>query len=307
MHTIASTWHSSIMAFDAFMPHYEQHTRARLQRDGLCYAWLPLLRSAGAGDRPLSSARLTALTPYVANARRRELIAAVQGEGLLEVTDGSVFQLTPRGRQSLYAYFDTAHSALGAIHALPEAQMEDLAGLLARIVAAAERLPLPRLKENLRSSRATDPGLLAPAAVRIDQYLTDLMHFRADAHFASWHAYGVDGRTWEAFTYIWRNQANTPADLAEALAQRGHDEAAYTEAVQLLLQKGWVERAAGRWQVAATGRALREVAEMVTDRLFFAAWKGLNETELRRLDDLLLALTDSLKAQGVPEPVLDAA
>ena len=139
--------------------------------------------------------------------------------------------------------------------------------------------------------------------MRVDQYLTDLMHLREDAHLATWQVYDVDGRSWEAFTYIWRDEANTPSALAERLVLRGYVEEDYAAAIRLLLNKGWIEQAAGRWQVTGSGRALREVAEMVTDRLFFAGWRALTQAELERLNELLINLSRKLQ-QAQPAAIL---
>jgi hypothetical protein len=57
------------------------------------------------------------------------------------------------------------------------------------------------------------------------------------------------------------------------------------------------------WQITANGRALRDVSEMVTDRLFFAPWRTLNENEVERLSELLINLQHSLQqTETIPLP-----
>ena len=91
--------------------------------------------------------------------------------------------------------------------------------------------------------------------------------------------------------------------LAEKLAQRGYNEEDYAEAIRLLLDKGWIEQAVGRWQITGNGRALRDVSEMVTDRIFFAGFRALNDRELERLNELLVNLSQRLQQdESAPHP-----
>ncbi len=296
-------WNHGIEAMNAFSPFYREQALSNFNQHQARHAWLPLLRTAGVSPAPLAADRFAALTPYFAGRRRQEMLEQALQRGLLAADQPGRYRLTAPGRTALSAFFDFAQAAIADAPVLPRPQMEELAALLRRIVLSTEKLPLPQSKANLASSRWTDPGPQAPPAVQVDQYLTDLLYFREDAHLYSWQAYGVDGRTWEAFTHIWRDKANTPSELADLLAARGYDEEDYASAIRHLLNKGWIEQAAGRWQVTGSGRALRDVAEMVTDRLFFSAWRVLSEAELDRLNTLLVDLARSLQEAALtPAP-----
>lgn len=287
-------WTQVEQAMNALAPFYQDQAVADLQKLEANHAWLPLLKTAGTTPAPLSAEQFATAVPYTASRQRHEMLQEAVARGLLAVDRAGRYRLTEHGKKVLAAFFDSAQAAIAAVPALPAAEMEELVALLERVVLAVERSPLPREKSNFAASRWTDPGPDAPLTVRADQYMTDLMHFRQDAHIASWNAYGVDGIAWETFTLIWRNQANTTADLAHILSSRGHDEADYAAALRLLADKGWIEQAAGRWQISGSGQALRDVAEMVTNRLFFAAWRVLGEIELCRLSELLVSLSRGL-------------
>jgi len=288
-------WQHIMQTMNAFTPFYHDQAVYNLRQARARQRWLPLLKTAVATSSPLTAGSLATSIPYTAEREYHEMLDGALKRGLLAEEGPIGYRLTEQGKDALAAFFNCAQAAIAGAPVLPQEQMDELASLLLRIVLATERLPLPHLKMNFESSRWTDPGPQAPAPVRVDQYLTDLVYFRDDAHLSSWQAYGVDGRTWEAFTLIWRDQANSPADLAERLSQRGYNEEDYTEAVQLLLDKGWIEQALGRWQLSANGRALRDVSEMVTDRLFFAPWRTLDERELERLNELLINLNQQLQ------------
>ena len=299
-------WNHILQTMNAFAPFYRQQANCNLRKLQARHVWLPLLKTAGVTPAPLTVETFVASTPYIASHRRRAMLDDALDHGLLAADKPSRYRLTNQGKRALSAFFDCAQEAIAAAPVLPDAQMEQLAELLERIVLATERLPLPRSKTNFESSRWTDPGPQAAPAVRVDQYLTDLMHFREDAHLASWQAYDIDGRSWEAFTYIWRDEANTLSDLAERLARRGYNEDDYARAVHDLRNKGWIEQAAGRWQISASGRALRGVAEMVTDRLFYAGWQVLDEADLHRLNTLLINLSRRLTQAQIEDQNLAA-
>jgi hypothetical protein len=132
---------------------------------------------------------------------------------------------------------------------------------------------------------------------QIDQCLDYLNAFRDDAHLAAWQPYGVSGHAWEAFTFVWRGDAHTAAELAEKLPRRGHSAPAYAEALSDLAGRGWVEETSDgyAYRITEKGRTLRQQAEEATDRYFFAPWTSLNNVEIAQLHTLLTRLRDSLQ------------
>ncbi|MDY7042442.1 MAG: MarR family winged helix-turn-helix transcriptional regulator, partial [Chloroflexota bacterium] len=150
-------------------------------------------------------------------------------------------------------------------------------------------------------SRWTDPGENASGAARTDQYLTDLYCFRDDAHLAAWRRHDVSGHIWEALTFLWRGDARTAEELAEKLPRRGHSVEAYTEALDDLAGRGWIEETPDGYQSTAQGRALRQEAEDATDRYFFAPWACLNDAEKIQLHTLLTRLRDNLQKMAESE------
>jgi DNA-binding MarR family transcriptional regulator len=184
---------------------------------------------------------------------------------------------------------------------LSDEELEDLVELLGRIVHTTDDLPTPALKANFNYSRWTDPGQDAPAVIRIDQYATDLLRYRDDAHIGAWHHLGVSGPAWEALTFIKQeDDVNTADALAERL-NRGYDADDYKAAVQELVAKGWVRAENGHFVATDKGAEIRETAEVETDRLFYQGWATLSDAEVDKLDDLLGRLNDKLNAQALVE------
>jgi DNA-binding MarR family transcriptional regulator len=164
------------------------------------------------------------------------------------------------------------------------------------VVQASLAAPEPAAKPTLLTSRHTDPGSGAAPAARIDQYLTDLLHYRDDAHQAAWQPVGVSGPAWEILTLIWRGEAQTIEELRARLERRGHTAEAYSQYLHGLIGRGWVAEQSGRFEITDAGRALREQAEETTNRLFYAPWAGLTERELEELRGLLVHLRDTAPA-----------
>ena len=65
--------------------------------------------------------------------------------------------------------------------------------------------------------------------------------------------------------------------------------------VQELARRGWADDASGNIQIAAAGKQVRAEVEAETERLFFAPWSCLNESELEELSSLANQLRDGLK------------
>jgi hypothetical protein len=174
--------------------------------------------------------------------------------------------------------------------------MRRLAGLLRRLVESSAAASAPADKSHLHASRRTDPGAEVSLAAQLDQYLTDLNAFRDDVHIAAWQPTGVDGPTWEALTLVWRGEADTPEALAEKLAGRRLEPAAYAAALRSLAERQWVAERAGAYSATEQGRTIRQQVEDETDRMFYEPWGCLDDGEAQELRSLLSQLGDRARA-----------
>ncbi|MEP7188800.1 MAG: hypothetical protein ABI901_06405, partial [Roseiflexaceae bacterium] len=174
----------------------------------------------------------------------------------------------------------------------PAGDTAQLNQLLRRLVDATLAAPAPAEKLELHASRLTDPGARGAAAALTDQYLTDLVRFRDDAHQAAWQPHGVGGPTWEALTMIWRGEAYSPDTLAKLLERRAQPPQVYIDAIHTLVERGWIAQHGESYRVTDRGAALRQAAEEATDRLFYAPWSCLSEAEIEELRGLLTQLRD---------------
>jgi DNA-binding PadR family transcriptional regulator len=288
-------WSLAEETMRAFGPFYRAAMQNAIQDSGATLDnWFGLSLARASDPAPFTVGRFHALFPYTAQERFAQTLDALAQLELLERVGEDAYRLTDLGRRAVEDVYEAAQQGLEAIEPLPADEMERLNGLLHRLVEATLDAPEPAEKGAIACSRWTDPGESASGSVLTDQYLTDLLRFRDDAHLAAWKPYDVSGHAWEALTFIWRGEAGTAEELAEKLPYRGHSAEAYAEALGDLVDRGWVEKAADGYRVTEKGDALRREAEDATDRYFFAPWACLDVNEKNQLHDLLTRLKKAL-------------
>src|SRR5512135_1074646 len=284
-------------ATQAFGEHYRAASRAALAEAGLqgsdwfwafiSYTHEPALISVNHLQKTIA--------PYSHPDTIRRALAEAASRGFLQPIDPDTYQLTPNGRHAIARFFQATGAALASLPTiLPDEEMAQLVTLLNKVVAATEAAPAPQAKPLFRASRRTDPGLNAAAAVRIDQFVTDLQYYREDAHLAAWQKYEVDGHVWETFTHLWKDAPLTLADIIERTKARGYTAEASADAIQELIDQGWVTRDELNYRLSAVGSVLRQEAEQDTDRNFSVGWLALNEVEAETLRQLLAQLSTRL-------------
>ena len=288
-------WSLAEETMRAFAPFYQDAMRNAIQDSGATRDnWFGLSLARGSDPAPFTVGRFHALFPYTAQEQFVGTLEALAQLELLERVGEDVYRLTDLGRRAVEEVYAAAHQGLETIEPLPADEMERLNDLLYRLVEATLGAPEPEEKWAMAYSRWTDPGEGASGSVLTDQYLTDLLRFRDDAHLAAWKPYDVSGPAWEALTFIWRGEASAAEELAEKLPYRGHAAEAYAEALGDLVDQGWVEKTADGYRVTEKGNVLRQEAEDATDRYFFAPWACLDVNEKHRLHDLLTQLKKAL-------------
>jgi hypothetical protein len=254
--------------------------------------WNLLFVVQGVEPAPITAALLQDFSPYITLESLEQRLAAAAGRGLLQADATGSYRMTERGRQAVQQSFGAVHAALADVEPLPAGDMARLNGLLRRLVDATLAAPAPATKPQLHASRLTDPGARGSAAALTDQYLTDLVRFRDDAHHAAWQPHGVGGPTWEALTLIWRGEAYSPDTLAKLLERRAQPPQVYIDAIHTLVERGWIAQHGEAYRVTDRGAALRQSAEETTDRLYYAPWSCLSEAEIEDLSGLLTQLRD---------------
>ncbi|MFZ0549087.1 MAG: hypothetical protein WAM60_26810 [Candidatus Promineifilaceae bacterium] len=299
MSTIQDTWTKASATLGAFSPFY-QEDMFRMARDhNAPNNWFTLTQVRSSEPNPFCTADLQAANPYTSPDRQHQQLAALAEAGVLNEVEEGHYCLTESGRAIVDGFYNMAHENLKALQPLTAEELDNLAGLLGRIITAADNAPKPASKPNYRFSRWTDPGSDVPSVVLIDQYVTDLLRYREDAHLGAWQHHNVSGPAWEALTTLWQqDDVNTSDALAERL-NRGYTAEDYTAALNELTNQGWAKAVNGHFKITEKGKSVRDTAEAETDHLFYQSWETLSDAEVDRLDDLLGRLNNNLNEKAL--------
>jgi hypothetical protein len=246
-------------------------------------------------SKPVASWRLRVRNPYTATGRFEARLRKTTRLGFFKAAREGEYVLTDLGRNTARQMLKAAYEAMAKLKPMPKADLERLAELLDRLVEASLAAQEPPGKWCITLSRKLDPGDAASALTRVEQHLSDLAAYRDDAHLAAWQPSGLSGAAWEALTFIWRGEARTLDDLCQKLERRGHARDGYAEALNDLLLRSLVTEEAGSYAATKKGQKLRQNAEALTDRYFYAPWKRLKPAEVNEVHALLARLRDGLK------------
>jgi hypothetical protein len=233
--------------------------------------------------------------PYAAPGLLNAQLDAALDKGFVQAEEPQAYRLTERGLELIKAWSERVRAHLAGLTPLPARDLRRLSALLSRIVQAVLDAPSPPSKDRLLGSRRMAPAAGAAPMVHIDQYLTDLVHFRDDAHVSAWRQHGLDGPSVEVLTLLWRGEAQDIDGISAALSERrGFARDHYAGVAKGLQERGLVEATQETLAVSAEGRALREEIEAATDRYYMFAWTALSPVDVQELRTLLQRLTEAL-------------
>ncbi len=249
----------------------------------------------GFAPEPITADTFMRRAPYGNAQALDQALEDAVGRGWLEVVGDGQYTVTAKGMdvaKDLFAYVD---KMFGELETLPDADLKRIAALLSKVVEKAQALPEPAEKWALAWASLFDRGPSAPLMVQVRRRMLDLLYFRDDVHLAAWAPYNVAGKSWEAFTYVWRGDAGTAADLVEKLPYRNYNEEAYATALEELAGLGWIAKEDAKYVATEEGKKLRQEAEDATDRYFDAAWTALSQDEIQEVKGLLQRLATAVK------------
>ena len=249
------------------------------------------------GSEPITTANFMRIFPYgLARLNEERFVSAVQ-HGYL-VSDGkNGYPPTEFGMKAAHKVWRAAGDSIAGVSPMPEAQMDKIFDYLARIGEAALSAPEPpshyfmtHKRENYQRYEVLYP------LERFVVFFGELSAYRDDMYVATWSAHGVEGHAWEMLDFISNNGATTFEDLHAKLSRRGVTEEVHAGDVKELVRRGWAEESSGVVKATEAGKQVRAEVEAETERLFFAPWSCLNESELEELASLAVRLRDGLQA-----------
>ncbi|WKZ42692.1 MAG: hypothetical protein QY302_11380 [Anaerolineales bacterium] len=245
------------------------------------------------GDEPISSVEFMRALPYGWQDALEERFASAARQGYLAGDGAGGYRPTEKGTDAVRRMVQADSDVVSPLRPIPEADAARLLSYLSRIADASLTAPEPTSKFIISHKRKhMHPGRGASVNVLTVQTLNELEGFRTDAHNAAWMAHNVAGHAWDAFSHLWRNGASTLDQMYETLQYNEVPKEVYAADLLGLAKQGWVREEAGTYRVTEAGRKIREEAEALTDKYFFAPWACLNESELDELANLAGQLRD---------------
>ena len=265
-----------------------------------------LMSATGVAPKAVTAADVVRRFPYSAVSIQEKPLAVAAELGYLTPTADGAYRLTDAGQAALNRLLVAFQQRLGELEpALAAAiSIDDLAYTaddLMRLADACRTSAIDTWGTQMSHNLAAKKPVVALA--HIDQAIDDLTAFRDDAHIAAWRPYNISAPAWEMFTFLWRGEVKNAVEFAEKAQRRGHTPEVYAAALAELIDRGWVQAASDEtYTLTVTGREVRDMAEVETDRLYFAPWAVLSDTQLTSLAERLTRLKAGLAQLAEPVP-----
>ena len=265
-----------------------------------------LISATGVAPKAVTAADMNRRAPYTAIELQAKPLAVAAELGYLSAAGDGAYHLTDSGTAALNRLIVAFHQRLGELESALAStiSIDDLtntANDLMRLADACRTSPIDAWGTQLSHSLAAKKPVVALA--HIDQAIDDLTAFRDDAHIAAWRPYNISAPAWEMFTFLWRGEVKNAVEFAEKAQRRGHTSEVYAAALAELIDRGWVEAAGDdAYALTVAGREIREAAEVETDRLYYAPWAVLNDSQLANLKERLIRLKSGLAELAEPVP-----
>lgn len=294
---IKEMWPLALQALQALASHYRLPMEQMIAKLGLPEWCTGILFPALSFDpATVTAAKLHIRGAYTAEALFAHRLQQAAQLGLVQEAEdqAGAYRLTSHGREAADMIIQAAYDCMRQLQPLPDEELEQLAGLLYRLVDACLKAPSPPGKWCIQLSQRLDSGENAHVVIRIDQYLSNLSAYRDDAHLAAWQPHACSGQAWEALTLLWRGEAATLDEVFGKLERRGFSREEYRQALDDLVGRGWLEAENERYSLTPLGGQIRQAAEALTDEYFYAPWRQLSEADLQALRSLLIRLRENL-------------
>jgi len=249
------------------------------------------------GPEGVTAAQMNVRGRYTSPVRYEELFHNLAQKGILEIETTEQYRLTRQGLDVLKNLLRSIYSAMAGLRAMEETDLIELADRLKQLSDACLNAPDPPGKWSILHAKKLDPGAGADAMVRIDQYLSEVRAYRDDAHLAVWNEFESNGHAWEILTILWSEGVVPIISIQKMLKHRSFNKKQTRAAVDQLEKKGWAAVNGDQLMITDAGIMIRETAEKLTDRYFYAPFASFGDEHHARLLELL-----NRHRRGIPHP-----
>lgn len=206
---------------------------------------------------------------------------------------GEEYRLTQAGRDVITQLMKQRTTLFANFEPIPADDLSKLVNYSNRIFESALNRHDEKATWCLRYSQKRKPEEGVSAIAKLIHAGSDFNAWRDDTHMAAYSEQGVDGMTWEAFSYVDDEKAQTATDLFDHLAYRGWTVGEWQIALNCLVDKEWIAGDEAGYQMTKQGKEIRQTVEEKTDDLFYAPWTALSQEEQVEFVYLLNKLNDT--------------
>ncbi|HSG41876.1 MAG TPA: MarR family winged helix-turn-helix transcriptional regulator [Anaerolineales bacterium] len=249
--------------------------------------YLPILIGSGLAPNPITVELYSKRTPYSNPSGIENLLEDMASAGYLGKDSNGGYLLSEKGVNAINSTNDTFYKHLNKVDQFPADKRKELTALLSKLVEACKQADLSNNRLSFDISNNGHPQVEPDSLAQIDQHIDDINAFRDDAHISAWTPSGVNGHTWETLSFVWNGEANTVEKLVESLPFRNYTAEDFTNTLNNLTERGWIEPGDDGYKITDVGKKIREDAEDATNENFFTPWKSLSDDELAKLEELL--------------------
>lgn len=234
--------------------------------------------------------------PFTNPEQFEKVFVRLNVKGWIEPRSDGSYRVTEEARDAVRHIVRMGDTQLLDFKSMPANELDGLATLLRKVLAACHASPEPPERWSLiiRFRVADEYSLVI---VQIRELLLDLFAYRDDAHLcASRPHFNQAGIIWLVLGALEEGEAVNAEQMAEKMVFRGYEEYDFDIAIQAAIELGWAEPAArpGSFRLTQEGVGLRAQAERLTDEYFYRPWSVLSPEELEELYALLTKLRAEL-------------
>ncbi|MBE7436593.1 MAG: hypothetical protein HS100_21940 [Anaerolineales bacterium] len=246
------------------------------------------------GAEPITTENYMHLFPYGLARLIEERFASAAQQGYLVAEEGK-YRLSENGASVIQQITQAVDEAVAQLQPMSAEKLQQFVNYLIWLADASSIAPEPPTKWLSAYKRNNmNPGKEASLPRLIIYYFDQVTAYRDDVYVATWETHRVEGHAWDMLDKFYSGEALAFDELYEKLKAWGVPQDVYAHDLQELVKRGWVKEESGKYQITPAGKKTREDVEAETERLFFAPWACLSESELEELSSLAGQLRDGL-------------
>jgi hypothetical protein len=247
-------------------------------------------------DESVTFEKYQRIFPYDAEQAFHGSFSVATQEGYLKF-DENGYRATETGEAITQKVMQAFTDAVAPLQPMPQAELKRLMDYLIHLCDTATAAPEPPshfCQTVYKNYKLTFPND-APLTRLFVHYYKELDFYRTDAHVAAWQITSkeITGRRSPLSGMAKRTRSiNSTKNIRIAASRAMSTPKPFRNSSGAA---GW-KRTRARIELPPEGKRIREEAEALTDKYFFAPWASLNESELEELARLAGQLRDGLKS-----------